>query len=580
MVGAQDGHDPEATTQVGGAPTAPGGIGAPPSPPAEQHRSPMLMMGAAALAVSLIALVAAIVVTRGGDDGDDVEAGPTTETVDVDDEANLGAEVEPTTAIDAEPAEDTTPETAAGGTAPKDDDTAATPDAPASEAEALASSVVQIQLLLDGATVCTGSGTIVDSDGTILTNFHVIEQSTICPHDTIGIALADSSQQAPEVRYQADLLAADPVLDLAVVRIARDADGRPNDESFTPIPLGNSDTVALGDDIRVIGYPAIGGETVTFTEGSVSGFTTDQGRTVLLKTDATIAGGNSGGLAADADGTIIGVPTRAGTGEGRIVDCRTVSDTNGDGRIDQGDSCVPIGGFINGIKPIALAADLLAQARATTAPIDQGEPPVSASMGPTRPIAFAPQWTLGVTADGVAAEPVLAAPAGAGELCLTWAYEGIPIGSAFEAQWFYNGVFDAPPSSSGTTSVDGSGTFFACINNPNGLADGLYELVWVIEGEPIFAEATFVGGDRAALTVEVLNESGADLCVVQFNAVGAQTFGLNHIDAPVPAGGSVTVPLVVAEHVARVIDCDGVVRFEDTAGTLLDGNMTLTVVGS
>src|SRR3990172_308128 len=120
------------------------------------------------------------------------------------------------------------------------------------------------------------------------------------------------------------------------------------------VQLADSDLVEIGDDLRILGYPGIGGDTITFTEGAVSGFTSERGveGRAWIKTDATIAGGNSGGMGVNADGLLMGVPTRASAGgDNAIVDCRAVADTNRDGVIDDQDSCVPIGGFINGLRP-------------------------------------------------------------------------------------------------------------------------------------------------------------------------------------------------------------------------------------
>ena len=63
-------------------------------------------------------------------------------------------------------------------------------------------------------------------------------------------------------------------------------------------PLGDSDALHLGDDILILGYPGIGGETITLTRGEVSGFhlcKRGYGNRAFIKTSATIAGGNSGG---------------------------------------------------------------------------------------------------------------------------------------------------------------------------------------------------------------------------------------------------------------------------------------------
>ena len=188
---------------------------------------------------------------------------------------------------------------------------------------------------------------------------------------------SNASDQPPELRYVADLLVVDPFLDLAVVQIAADLDGAAVQVDLPYLRLGDSQEIGLGDQLRVLGYPGIGGDTITLTSGTVSGFTEERdidGR-AWIKTDATISGGNSGGSAVDADGNLVGVPTIAGSGANvDPTDCRVIQDTNGDGRLDDDDSCIPIGGFINGVRPINLALPLIAEA-ATAVPISLDIPP-------------------------------------------------------------------------------------------------------------------------------------------------------------------------------------------------------------
>ena len=133
------------------------------------------------------------------------------------------------------------------------------------------------------------------------------------------------------------------------------------------VPLGDSDAMQLGDRLAIFGYPGIGGETVTFTSGNVSGFTGDKNvrsHRAWIKTDATIAGGNSGGTAVNQAGQLVGVPTQAAAGAGVTpVDARPVLDTNRDGRIDQRDTPMAVGGFINGLRPVNLAFPLLEKGR-------------------------------------------------------------------------------------------------------------------------------------------------------------------------------------------------------------------------
>lgn len=133
--------------------------------------------------------------------------------------------------------------------------------------------------------------------------------------------------------------------------------------------LGNSDLLQLGDALTVLGYPGIGGDTITLTKGYVGGFTPDDkyGDRAFIKTSAAIAGGNSGGLAANDAGDLVGVPSVAGFGDyspqADVVDCRSLADTNSDGVIDEKDSCVPVGGFINALRPVNLAIPLIEAAK-------------------------------------------------------------------------------------------------------------------------------------------------------------------------------------------------------------------------
>ena len=212
----------------------------------------------------------------------------------------------------------------------------------------------------------TGSGTIVSEDGLILTNAHVILSDRYYQVVDLIVAITVAQDRPPQQMFYADVIQADAALDLAVIKIRSDLNGGPaNFESLdiVPVPLGNSDDLQLGDEIVIIGYPGIGGETITLTRGEVSGFTAEQpyGNRAYIKTSATIAGGNSGGLAATGEGRIIGVPTQVGSGDldDMIVDCRPLADTNRDGVIDQGDNCVPTGGFINALRPIQLALPLI-----------------------------------------------------------------------------------------------------------------------------------------------------------------------------------------------------------------------------
>lgn len=157
-----------------------------------------------------------------------------------------------------------------------------------------------------------GSGTIVDADGYILTNFHVIgEKSSRALYNRAGDIFVSASGASISIDYRAELVEVDYDLDLALLRIVSFSNGTalPGSLGLAVLPVGNSDSVRTGDELAIIGYPGLGGSTVTLTRGIVSGFLPDEG---WIKTDAEINPGNSGGTAINEAGELIGIPT-AGT---------------------------------------------------------------------------------------------------------------------------------------------------------------------------------------------------------------------------------------------------------------------------
>jgi len=236
-------------------------------------------------------------------------------------------------------------------------------------------SVVQIVALIEmGGELTegwTGSGTIISEDGLILTNAHVVLSDRYYEVVDLIVAITVAQDQPPKQMFYADILQADANLDLAVIKIRSNIEGRPANFAelgIPPVLLGDAQSLSLGDELIIIGYPGIGGETITLTRGEVSGFTSQEqyGNRAFIKTSATFAGGNSGGLAATQQGEIIGIPTQLGSGDINvdIVDCRRLADTNRDGFINESDNCVPTGGFINALRPINLAIPMINGAKA------------------------------------------------------------------------------------------------------------------------------------------------------------------------------------------------------------------------
>ena len=431
--------------------------------------------------------------------------------------------------------------------------------------EDLAHAVVQIHAVdFRGDSVWTGSGTLISQDGLILTNAHVVDDR-YDEYDSLAIGTTTETDEPPELQYLAEIVAVDYALDLAVIEIASDLDGNDITEEFPFIALGDSETVEIGDNIRILGYPGIGGDTITFTNGVVSGFTSERsvdGR-AWIKTDATIAGGNSGGLAVDANGKLVGVPTIVGSGAGQAtVDCRYLTDTNRDGTIDDADTCVTVGGFINGLRPINLAVALIEAAIAGDEYVSPIEPEPEPTGGfDTFDVTISNLiFADGVTEDDEPTQVLDAMPSGVTEICGFWDYEGMADGMSWEALWFVDGELSEEGSIVGDTWVGGeSGNWWACIfDEEKGLDDGLYELIVSVEDEHRGSRAIFVGGDHPPVKFEVENNSTTPICYVFISPSGAQNWGFDHLglDEGIAPDDSKTLDLPAGVYDLLIRDCD------------------------
>jgi S1-C subfamily serine protease len=139
----------------------------------------------------------------------------------------------------------------------------------------------------------TGSGFLIDNDGHILTNAHVVEGAK-----SVTVQLGDGDPQ------EAEIVGSDPSTDIAVLKVD-------NTEGVNPLPLGDSSKVQVGDPVVAIGNPF--GLDRTVTTGIVSalqrqiqapnGFSISD----VIQTDAAINPGNSGGPLIDGAGQVIGI---------------------------------------------------------------------------------------------------------------------------------------------------------------------------------------------------------------------------------------------------------------------------------
>jgi S1-C subfamily serine protease len=153
-----------------------------------------------------------------------------------------------------------------------------------------------------GGGTATGSGFVIDGEGHVLTNNHVIEGAS-----KVTVKLGESNKT-----YTATVVGADPGSDLALLKVDAPA------SELHPLTLGHSSEVEVGDPVVAIGNPF--GLDRTVTSGIVSalqrqiqspnGFSIDN----VIQTDAAINPGNSGGPLINAEGEVIGINSQIETG--------------------------------------------------------------------------------------------------------------------------------------------------------------------------------------------------------------------------------------------------------------------------
>ncbi len=154
-----------------------------------------------------------------------------------------------------------------------------------------------------GGGTATGSGILIDGDGHVLTNAHVVDGSS-----SVTVKFGDGDA------LPAKVLGVDDSTDIAVLSVD------PGSVDADPLQLGNSDSVKVGDGAIAIGNPY--GLDRTVTSGIISALqrqiSAPNGFTIsdVIQTDAAINPGNSGGPLIDSDGSVIGINSQIATGTG------------------------------------------------------------------------------------------------------------------------------------------------------------------------------------------------------------------------------------------------------------------------
>jgi len=150
----------------------------------------------------------------------------------------------------------------------------------------------------------SGSGMIIDSEGYILTNAHVVEGVS-----TAKVKLSDGQL------YSAEVMGRDEIIDVAILKISG--------TNFPFVQFGNSDEIAQGNNVYTLGFPfGLEGD-VSFKEGTISRRISD-GDATYLETSAEIHPGNSGGPLVNHFGEVVGINS---AGFGESIEGVTVGET-------------------------------------------------------------------------------------------------------------------------------------------------------------------------------------------------------------------------------------------------------------
>lgn len=346
---------------------------------------------------------------------------------------------------------------------------------------------------------CVSSGVLISADGLIITNAHSVLPSRQCDGDQLIISLSVDLSEQPIPKYRAEIFSADAGLDIAILRISRELDGRLIAGGGLPIlpfvEIGNSNSVELDDSITIAGFPDLSNQPVAIERGTVVAFISEPiGRgPAWFKTRAEIPGTMSGGGAYNRAGHLIGIPTSAPfSGLGAAASCRYITDTNRDGLVNSSDSCVPTGDFISTVRPINLAQSLIRGARhSLSVNLVTAPPSVLEPLNPPRVsrLFFAPS-----VADGAPSTVVGSMPNNTKSLFLFFDYDNMTAETIYELRVSRDGIpdstFSLPPV---RWSGRESGLWYIGSREQT-WANGAYEFTLLVNGSTVGSQKIVIGG--------------------------------------------------------------------------------------
>jgi len=381
--------------------------------------------------------------------------------------------------------------------------------------------IYQVESALNDLVIkCVSSGTLISADGLIVTNAHSVLPGQQCDGDQLIVSLNVDLSEQPIPKYRAEIFSADAGLDIAVLRIARELDGRLISKGGLPIlpfvEVGDSNAVAIDDNMIVAGYPDFGNQPVAIARGTVTAFVSEPiGRgPSWFKTRAEIPGAMSGGGAYDSAGRLIGIPTNAPFGGlAAAATCRYIADTNRDGLVNNSDACVPTGEFVSTVRPISHAQSLIRAARHNLkVNIATALANVPAPLHPPRAsrLFFAPSVT-----DGGPSTVVGAMPNNTKSLFLFFDYDNMTAETVYELRVTRDGIPDTTFSLPPVRWSGRESGLWHIGSREQAWANGAYEFTLLINGTSVGSKRIVVGGAAESssqfsdIVFGTLDQSGA-----------------------------------------------------------------------
>lgn len=357
----------------------------------------------------------------------------------------------------------------------------------------------------DGST-CSGS---YIGDGLIVTNFHCIGCIDDCEKENmvvgqwyhskgwVGIAPTLNAKELPLPTYVARVISGNADLDIAVLRIFRmfqdEKAPLPNPIPIPAVNLGDSDKVDIGDTIHAVGYPGVGGDTITYTEGKIAGFldtVLPRGKDQLdtFKITADTNPGNSGGLLMDDQGNQIGITYGA-----RIIrDAKTMEKIAEFNEARMINIAVP---YINQAKQLE---NITSGQNPQLPPSNQTITPPLTQTPSFGTIRFGTEWFT----DGKIEKQGTQFPTGTKKILGIFDFTGLHDNVIWGWVWKFNGQIQYDQRNEKPWKQGPTGSWSVYLNYDNGMPDGEYQLELYYNGQMLQSGNFRVGNPSATLLPE------------------------------------------------------------------------------